>query len=105
MSWEVTPLELKARLDKGDAIQIVDVRDTEEVQIANIGAIHIPLSDLVMRCRELDPNLETVIICHHGIRSAQATVLLNQLGFEKVQNLRGGIDRWSQEVDPKVARY
>lgn len=105
MSWEITPKELKARLDRGDSLQLVDVRDAEELRIASLGAIHIPLTDLVMRYRELDPDRETVLVCHHGIRSAQATLLLSQLGFEKVKNLRGGIDRWSTEVDPTVPKY
>ena len=105
MSWEITPAELRARLDKGDDLQLVDVREAEELKIATLGALHIPLTDLVMRHTELDPDKETVLICHHGIRSAQATMLLSQLGFEKAKNLKGGIDRWSQEVDPAVPRY
>lgn len=105
MSWEITPRELKQRLEKGDALQIVDVRDAEELKIARLDAIHIPLTDLVMRYRELDPDRETVLVCHHGIRSAQATLLLSQLGFEKVKNLKGGIDRWSTDVDPSVPKY
>ncbi len=105
MSWEITPRELKERLDQGDALQVVDVRDAEELKIASLGAIHIPLTDLVMRYRELDPERETVLVCHHGIRSAQATLLLSQLGFDKVKNLSGGIDRWSTDVDPLVPKY
>jgi rhodanese-related sulfurtransferase len=105
MDWEITPVELRTRLDQGDALVLVDVREAEELQIAQMGAIHIPLTDLVMRQSELDPEKETVLICHHGIRSAQAGVLLMQLGFEKVKNLKGGIDRWSLEVDSKVPRY
>ena len=105
MSWEITPKELSERLGKGDKLQLVDVRTAEELAIASLGAIHIPLSDLVMRYRELDPDKETVLICHHGVRSAQATMLLAQLCFEKVHNLKVGIDRWSTEVDPNVPRY
>jgi rhodanese-related sulfurtransferase len=105
MSWEITPGELNERLAAGEALQVVDVRDAEELRLATIGGTHIPLTDLVMRYNELDPAKETVLVCHHGIRSAQATLLLSQLGFEKVKNLKGGIDRWSVEVDPKIARY
>lgn len=105
MTWEITPQQLKERLDSGESLQLVDVREAEEVALANIGALHIPLSDLLMRHQELDPERETILICHHGIRSAQATLLLSQLGFSKVLNLQGGIDRWSTEVDPTVARY
>lgn len=105
MSWEITPKELKSRLEKGDSLQLVDVRSDDEWAIANLGGTLIPLTDLVMRYTELDPAAETVVICHHGVRSAQATLLLNQLGFEKVKNLSGGIDRWSSEVDPSVPKY
>ncbi len=105
MSWEINPRDLKARLDSGEPLQVVDVRTAEELQIASLGAIHIPLSELIMRHGELDPARETVLLCHHGVRSAQATLLLNQLGFENVKNLSGGIDRWSLEVDSKIPRY
>ncbi len=105
MDWEITPTDLKARLDQGDALQVVDVRDSEEFATANLGGKHIPLGELVMRYHELDPAKETVLVCHHGVRSAQATMILAQLGFEKVQNLQGGIERWSLEVDPSVPRY
>jgi rhodanese-related sulfurtransferase len=105
MILEITPLALKARLEKGDPLQLVDVREPEEIEIASLGALSIPLSDLLMRHQELDPAKETVLVCHHGVRSAQATLLLSQLGFEKVTNLRGGIDRWSVEVDASVPRY
>ena len=106
MSWEITPKELKARLDHGESLQLVDVRTSEELAIAALkGAIHIPLSDLIMRHQELNPDKETILLCHHGMRSAQATLLLNQLGFEKIKNLSGGIDRWSEDVDPSVPRY
>jgi rhodanese-related sulfurtransferase len=105
MELEISPKELKARLDKGDSLQLVDVRSAEEYAIARLGGTLIPLTELVMRYHELDPEKETVLICHHGIRSAQATLLLNQLGFEQVKNLSGGIDRWSIEIDPSVPRY
>ncbi len=105
MNWEITPKELKARLDKGDSLQLVDVRSEEEFAIANLGGKLIPLGELVMRYTELDPEAETVLICHHGMRSSQATLLLSQLGFENLKNLSGGIERWSLEVDPNVKRY
>ncbi len=102
---DITPVELKARLDQGDKLQLVDVREPEEIAVASLGALCIPLSDLLMRHHELESASETVLVCHHGVRSAQATLLLQQLGFEKVINLRGGIDRWTLEVDPSVPRY
>jgi rhodanese-related sulfurtransferase len=103
--WEITPIELKARLDSGETLQVVDVREPEEIAIASLGGKSIPLSELVMRYQELNPEIDTILVCHHGIRSAQATMLLAQLGFKNVANLSGGIDRWSIEVDASVKRY
>lgn len=105
MKWEITPQELKQRLDAGDELQLIDVRTPEEFAIANIGGMLLPVSDLLMRHHELNPDKETVVICHHGIRSAQAAVLLSQLGFSQVLSLRGGLERWSNEVDPSLPRY
>ena len=103
---EIGPAELKARLERGDGVMIVDVREGEEVAIARFpGARHIPMGDIPSRLAELDPDRETVIVCHHGIRSAQVAMYLTRLGFERVSNLSGGIDLWSATVDPAVPRY
>lgn len=101
----MNPIELKERLDKSEDLMILDVREPEEVQIANIGGKHIPLQDLSMRFQELDPEKEIVVICHHGVRSAHAVNFLRSRGFAKVKNLNGGIDQWSVNVDPTVMRY
>ncbi|MBY0370956.1 rhodanese [bacterium] len=105
MKWEITVQELKQKFDTGEKFQLIDVRTPEEFQTANLGGLLLPLSELVMRHQELDPEAETVVLCHHGIRSAQAAVLLSQLGFTNVLSVRGGIDRWSAEIDPQIPTY
>ena len=102
---EISPTDLKKTLDRGESLQLLDVRESDEFKIANIGGLLIPLGELEARYVELDPNKTTITLCHHGVRSRHAAAFLRSLGFSKVTNLAGGIDRWSTEVDPKVARY
>ena len=102
---QITPIELQARMKAGDKLTILDVRETQEIRIASIGGIHIPLGELSNRFTELSPGDEIICLCHHGVRSAHAAGFLRQQGFEKVLNLRGGIDAWSAEVDAGVKRY
>jgi len=104
---EITPAELKQRLDNGDDIQIVDVREDNEVAIGRIpNSIHIPLGQILSRMKDLDPNRETVVHCKMGGRSARAIEALQRSGFQgKLVNLKGGIIRWSDEVDPSVPKY
>jgi rhodanese-related sulfurtransferase len=102
---EITPEALKARLDAGDAPGILDVRETWEHQIGALpGARLIPMDDLPFRADELDPQRETVVYCHHGVRSAAVVQWLRSQGFPAV-NLRGGIDAWAVAVDPTLRRY
>jgi sulfur-carrier protein adenylyltransferase/sulfurtransferase len=102
---EITPSELKARLDRGDDLFILDVREPHEYQICNIGGYLIPLGDLSRRVSELDSSREIVAHCRSGKRSAEASEFLRQAGFRKVLNLKGGILAWSDEVDPSVPKY
>jgi adenylyltransferase/sulfurtransferase len=102
---EITPLELKQRLDKGENIFLLDVRQPNEYAYANINGHLIPLGDLPSRFKELDASREIVVYCHSGSRSLYATQFLLHQGFANVKNLTGGIDRWSREVDPSVKRY
>ena len=102
---EITPRELKARLDRGDDIYILDVREPHEYQICNIGGHLIPLGDLASRVNELDSSREIVAHCRTGKRSAQASEFLLKAGFRKISNLKGGILAWSDEVDPSVPKY
>lgn len=102
----LSPAALKERLDRGDELVLLDVREHEELAICSLpGVTHIPMGELSVRHIELDPDAETVCICHHGVRSAHAAAALAQLGFETLWNLSGGVDRWSREVDPGMPRY
>ena len=102
---EITPKELKARLDRGDDLFILDVREPHEYQICNLRGYLIPLGDLPRRASELDSSREIVAHCRSGKRSADAVDFLRQAGFRKIWNLKGGILAWSDEVDPKVPKY
>jgi adenylyltransferase/sulfurtransferase len=104
---EITATELKQRLDKGDDIQIIDVREDKEVAIARLpNSVHIPLAQVLSRVNEIDPNRETVVHCKMGGRSARAIDALQRSGFKgKLINLKGGIIGWSNEVDPSVPKY
>jgi sulfur-carrier protein adenylyltransferase/sulfurtransferase len=102
---EITARELKERLDKGDDVFILDVREPHEYQICNLKGHLIPLGELPRRVHELDSAREILVHCKSGKRSAQAVDFLRQAGFRKVYNLRGGILSWSTEVDPSVPRY
>ena len=104
---EITATELKQRLDAGDDIQLIDVRQPDEHEFARIpGAKLIPLGDILRRMDELDETKETVIHCKMGGRSAKAIEALTRAGYKgKLTNLKGGITAWSNEVDPKVPKY
>jgi len=102
---DITPRELKARLDRGDDIYVLDVREPHEYQICNIGGHLIPLGDLPNRVSELDSSREIVAHCRSGKRSAEAVEFLRKSGFRKLLNLKGGILAWSDEVDPSLPKY
>jgi len=97
--------ELKQRLDAGEQIFVLDVREPHEYQICNIGGHLIPLGDLPNRVHELDSSREIVAHCRSGVRSAKAVAFLQQAGFKKVHNLAGGILAWADRVDPKMPKY
>jgi sulfur-carrier protein adenylyltransferase/sulfurtransferase len=102
---EITPRELKARLDRHDDLYILDVREPHEYQICNLGGHLIPLGDLSKRVNELDSSQEIVAHCRSGKRSAEAVEFLQHAGFRKVSSMKGGILAWSDEVDPSVPKY
>jgi adenylyltransferase/sulfurtransferase len=102
---EIQPEELKRRLDAGENIQVLDVREPFEYQIANLGAKLIPLGELAQRTAELDAKREIVTHCKGGVRSLKAAEILRQAGFQKVSSMAGGILAWSDKVDPKVPKY
>jgi sulfur-carrier protein adenylyltransferase/sulfurtransferase len=97
--------ELKQRLDRGDDIYVLDVREPHEYQICNIGGHLIPLGELPNRVNELDTSREIVAHCRSGVRSAKAVNFLRQAGFKKVHNLAGGILAWADRVDPSMPKY
>ena len=106
---EVAPLEVKRRLDKGEKVKLIDVREPFEHQLTRIeGAELIPMNTVPQRVQEIDGQAESatlVIFCHHGMRSLNVAEWLRRQGVENCQSMSGGIDRWSLEIDPKVPRY
>jgi len=102
---EIQVEELKRRLDAGEDVFVLDVREPHEYQICNLGGHLIPLGDLPKRIHELDSSREIVAHCRSGVRSAKAVNFLRQAGFRKVHNLSGGILAWADRVDSKMPKY
>ena len=106
MSFVITVKELKARLDKGDQLVLLDVREPWENALAKLdNSVLIPLGTLPQSLSKLDKNAEIIAYCHHGMRSGDATGFLLQQGFSNVKNLIGGIDAWSLQKDGSGPRY
>jgi len=105
-TWEITPRQLKEKMDAGNGLVLLDVREPQEWEIAHLeGARLIPQNDLPERMHELDSADEIVVYCHSGVRSARAVNLLRDAGFRRLKNLRGGISAWAQTVDPNMPQY
>jgi adenylyltransferase/sulfurtransferase len=102
---EITVQELKGRLENGNKVSVLDVREPHEYEVANIGARLIPLAELPERLVELDRNETLAVHCKTGGRSARAVKLLRDAGFQNVYNVKGGIDAWSEKIDPSVPKY
>jgi len=104
---EITAAELKKKMDEGEDVQLIDVRNQDENAFAHIeGSKLIPLGEILTRMNEIDPTREIVIHCKAGGRSAQAIQALERSGFKgELRNLKGGITAWSNEVDPNVPKY
>ena len=108
MIQQISPRALAEALAQGQAIRLLDVRQTWENQLASLpGSALIPLNELPQRAGEIgiDGDSTLVVYCHHGIRSLSAAAYLERLGHPSVKSLAGGIDAWSCEVDPAVPRY
>jgi rhodanese-related sulfurtransferase len=102
----ITPEELQERREHGKPVLLIDVREPDEYELAHIeGAQLLPLSQFNEWGGSLDPEAEAVVMCHHGVRSAQVCAYLARQGFKNLSNLEGGIDRWSCEIDRSVPRY
>ena len=106
MSTELSPAELKQRLDEREPLVLLDVRQDWETRLCKLdNALHIPIEEIELRTEELDPAAEIVVYCHQGVRSAAVAEYLRSLGFAKVRNLAGGLDAWARTVDPSMRRY
>jgi len=103
---EITPSDLKQRMDRGDKVLLVDVREPSEYEICRIeGAQLIPMRTIPANLQSLDIDEDVICYCHHGMRSMDVAVWLRNQGVPNAKSLAGGIDRWSLEIDPKVPRY
>ena len=103
---EILPTELKSKIDRGEEVYLLDVREPWEHQLCRIeGARLLPLGSLAASLQTLPDVDELICYCHHGMRSLDAAAWLRGQGFEKAKSLAGGIERWSREIDPKVPRY
>jgi rhodanese-related sulfurtransferase len=103
---EITPVDVKARLDRGEKVHLVDVREPWEYDLCRIeGAKHVPLGSLAASLQTLPDVDEVICYCHHGMRSLDAATWLRFQGIERAKSLAGGIERWSLDVDPNVPRY
>jgi rhodanese-related sulfurtransferase len=107
MDYEITPQDVKGKLNRGEGFTLLDVREPWEIDVARISEAKLmPMGDVPSRAhQELDPDEGIVVVCHHGVRSLNVTNWLRQQGFEKAQSMRGGIDAWSRAVDGKVPLY
>jgi rhodanese-related sulfurtransferase len=106
---EITPREVRQRMDAGEAIRLIDVREPGEFALTRIsGAELIPMGTVPSRLEHLDAAADEatlIVFCHHGVRSMNVACWLREQGVTACQSMAGGIDRWSEEVDPAVARY
>lgn len=107
MIRQLTVNELKERLDKEpDKLILLDVREPWERNICELpGTTAIPMREVPARAGELPKDAEIVVVCHHGIRSQQVALYLDRVGFDKLNNLVGGINAWAREIDPKMSTY
>ena len=104
--WEITPVELKKKMDRKDTFTLIDVREPHEVDICRIpGAKLIPLGQIQARVNELNTADDIVVHCKSGVRSGKAVDFLKTAGFKRVKSLKGGILAWSDQVDPSVPKY
>jgi len=106
VTTELTPVELRQRLEEHEPLMLLDVRQDWETRVCRLdNALHIPIEEIELRSDELDPAAEIVVYCHQGVRSAAVAEYLRGLGFAKTWNLAGGLDAWARTVDPSMRRY
>jgi rhodanese-related sulfurtransferase len=106
LDYEISPSEAATLLSTSQA-KLIDVREPWEFETAHVpNSLFIPMGEIPARAhQELDPEERLIVLCHHGIRSLNVAAWLRNQGFEQAQSVRGGIDAWSAQVDPKVSRY
>jgi len=106
-SFEIAPDEVRRKLDAGEAIRLIDVREPAEFAISRIeGGELIPMRSIPQNLQELDDGARLLVVyCHHGVRSLSVVDWLRRQGVENCLSMAGGIDRWSMEIDPSVPRY
>jgi sulfur-carrier protein adenylyltransferase/sulfurtransferase len=103
---ELAPLQVKRRLDAGEPLRLLDVREPWERAIAQLaGSINIPMGEIPTRWQELDADSDIVVVCKAGSRSRRVAQFLSAHGFGRVANLAGGIDAWTRDIDPGLASY
>jgi len=103
---EITPADVQARLEQGEKLVLIDVREPWEYALCRIeGAKHVPLGTLAASLETVPDVDEVICYCHHGMRSLDAAAWLRFQGIERAKSLAGGIERWSIEIDPQVPRY
>jgi len=103
---EVSVAELKKKRDAGEGFILLDVREPAELETAALdGATAIPMMDIPQRYAELPSDADIIVMCHHGGRSARVTQFLNDRGYARAVNLDGGINAWSEQIDPAVPTY
>ena len=107
MLTEITVTELKTHLERGEEIQLIDVREPQEYEICRLPAsILNPLGEIPKSQARIAADKPVVVICHHGFRSAQAIQYLShRFGYQNLLNLKGGIHAWALQVDPRMAQY
>ena len=105
---EITVEEVKAKLDAGEPVHLLDVREQQELAICALdGVEHIPMMSLFLGLKKTaaDQHAELVVVCHHGIRSLEAAQFLKMQGFENVKSMAGGMEAWAASIDPSMPRY
>jgi rhodanese-related sulfurtransferase len=106
MPEDISPQDLRTRLDRREPVVLLDVRDEWETRLCRLdNATHIPMEEIEFRTAELDPGDAIVVYCHHGVRSAAVASYLRRLGFANAVNLAGGLDLWARTIDPSMRRY
>ncbi|WP_270088864.1 rhodanese-like domain-containing protein [Sphingobacterium sp. SYP-B4668] len=102
---EVSVAELKQKMDNNEDFQLIDVRETFEYEVSNLGGLNIPLSGILIESDKIAKDKPVIVQCRSGKRSAQAVMVLEQQGFDNLANLQGGILAWKEEIDPELDVY